>query len=609
MRLEKNVSIFKGTLALAAIAVLFACNSNNEVEVSPPFAVEPELNYLSIKTLQFSWEENGDATHYKLLENADGMSGFTQVGDNILAGTSDYEYVVPLYDRTNAEYLLQSCIEESGAEACSDSSVLAVSDSINELIGYIKASTLGNGDEFGSSVALSGNGRTLAVGAIGEASLSAGINGEQSSNNGADAGAVYIFELDAGTNSWSQQAYIKASNPEMADTFGDEVSLSDNGNVLVVSAPREDSASTGVDGNQSDDVADGSGAAYVFVRNNDIWTQQSYLKASNTVASNNFGTSLSISGDGSTIAVGAHLESGGATGINGDDSDTSESYSGAVYVFVVEGESWVQQAYVKASNTQNGDNFGISVSLSDSGDTLVVGAYSEDSNDTGVNGDQANNEASNSGAAYVFIRDSSNWSQQAYLKASNTDGGDGFGTAVSISGDGLTIAVGADDEESAATGVNGDQTDDSTSDAGAVYVFSRTGDVWNQQAYLKSSNTEQDDNFGARVSLTDDGNKLAVTSRYEDSSGVGFTSNQSDNSSLNSGAVYVFSRESGEWSQTSFLKALNTEAYDDFGFSLIISDDGKTLAVGARWEDGGVSGIGGDPTYNTVNESGAVYLY
>ena len=149
-------------------------------------------------------------------------------------------------------------------------------------------------------------------------------------------------------------------------------------------------------------------------------------------------------------------------------------------------------AYIKASNPDNVDNFSgfhgtMSPAVDISGDLLVVGAPHEDSNATGVNGNQTNNSLSNSGAAYVFIRDAGGtWTQEAYLKASNPGSEDDFGTTVAISGS--TIVVGAPYEDSNATGVNGDQTDNSDSNAGAAYVFVRDGaGNWTQQAYLKAA--------------------------------------------------------------------------------------------------------------------------
>src|SRR5205814_1608421 len=148
-------------------------------------------------------------------------------------------------------------------------------------------------------------------------------------------------------------------------------------------------------------------------------------------------------------------EDSNATGVNGNQADNSASGSGAAYVFVRSGTTWSQQAYLKASNAEAGDQFGVSVALS--GDTLVVGATSEDSNATGVNGNQADNSAGWSGAAYVFVRSGTAWSQQAYLKASNAGAGDVFGYSLALSGD--TLAVGAFGEASSATGVGGNQAD------------------------------------------------------------------------------------------------------------------------------------------------------
>jgi hypothetical protein len=132
---------------------------------------------------------------------------------------------------------------------------------------------------------------------------------------------------------------------------------------------------------------------------------------------------------------------------------------------------------VKASNTDPSDYFGLRVAIS--GDTMVVGAYGEDSTATGVNGPINNNDAPDSGAAYVFVRTGPNWTQQVYLKASNSGDGDYFGLAVAICGD--TIVIGAPYE---------DGNSDSAPNSGAAYVFVRSGTNWAQQAYLKASNAE-----------------------------------------------------------------------------------------------------------------------
>ena len=134
----------------------------------------------------------------------------------------------------------------------------------------------------------------------------------------------------------------------------------------------------------------------------DYDNQPTYVKASNTEADDYFGYSVAISADGNTLAVGALGEASNATGINGDQNDNSATHSGAVYIFVRNGTTWAQEAYIKASNTDAGDYFGYSVSLSSDGNTLAVGAYGEDSDATGINGDQDNNNATDSGAVYVY---------------------------------------------------------------------------------------------------------------------------------------------------------------------------------------------------------------
>jgi len=265
-----------------------------------------------------------------------------------------------------------------------------------------------------------------------------------------------------------------------------------------------------------------------------------YIKASNTNAQDNFGFSVALSSDGSTLAVGAYAENSNATGVGGGQADNSASAAGAVYVFIRAGSAWTQQAYLKASNTNADDYFGYGLNLSADGSTLAVGAFQEDSNATGIGGDQANNSAANAGAVYVFTRAASSWSQQAYIKASNTNRDDYFGFSLSLSSDGSTLAVGAYQEDSNATGIGGDQADNSTAGAGAAYVFTRAGSSWSQQVYLKASNTNAGDGFGHSVALSSDGSTLAVGAPGEASNATGIGNNQADNSAVGAGAVYVY---------------------------------------------------------------------
>jgi hypothetical protein len=374
---------------------------------------------------------------------------------------------------------------------------------------------------------------------------------------------------------------------------------------------QEDSNATGINGDQNDNSATTSGAVYVFRFDGTDWSQQAYIKTSNSDAGDN-ANPIALSADGNTMALGAKNEDSNATGINGDQNDNSASVSGAAYVFRFDGTSWAQTAYLKASNTAAGDGFGESIALSADGATLAVGAIDEDSNATGINDNQNDNSAERAGAVYVFRFDGTDWFQQAYIKASNTDAGDGFGGQIrrfALSGDGATLAVGAPGEDSNATGIDGDQSDNSADGAGAVYVFRFDGTNWFQQAFVKASNTGAGDRFGERVALSSDGTVLAVNATNEDSCAAGVGADQNDNSCPETGAVYVYRFAGTDWAQAAFVKASNPDDGDAFGSASALSADGSTLAVGAPGEDSSATGINGDQNDNSVITSGAVYVY
>jgi hypothetical protein len=574
---------------------------------SPPPVTSPPAPVLtlsprSIKGLRFLWTDVAGETEYRLLENPDGVSSYSQVA-SFAANATSHDHRVFLPARINARYVLQAC----NSVGCSDSAPVQVSGTLAAAVGYLKASNTGANDQFGFSVAIAADGNTLAVGANGEASNAVGINGDSAANSAPGSGAVYVFIRSGST--WVQQAYVKASNSDVNYQFGYSVALSADGNTLAVGSRNEASNAIGVNGNSANNSAPGSGAVFVFTRSATTWSQQAYVKASNTGPSDNFGASIALSADGNTLAAGAPQESSNAIGIDGDASDNSATNSGAVYVFTRSAGIWSQQAYVKASNSGAFDRFGWSVALAAGGNTLAVGAKIEGSNAIGVGGNQADNSASDSGAVYVFIRGASTWSQQAYLKASNTAAGAEFGVSVSLAADGNTLAVGAWCEASIATGVNGNQADSSAACSGAVYVFIRSSGIWSQQAYLKASNTGTMDVFGNTVALSADGNTLAVGAVSESSNATGINGNQADNSALASGAVYLFTRSASTWSQQAYLKASNTQEFDNFGSNIALSSDGGVLAVGAAREDSSATGIGGNQTDNSALVSGAVYLF
>lgn len=564
-----------------------------------PDIPELSLSPHSIKTFSFTWTDVSAETEYRLLENPDGLSGYTQVA-SFTPETTSHALEVFLPGRINASYMLQAC---NNGE-CSDSEPAFVSGNLSEAVGYIKASNTESNDLFGHSIALSTDGSTLAVGATGQSS---------DANN---SGAVYVFTHDG--TAWSPQATIKPNVVGVGDRFGSSVALSADGNTLAVGANRESSNATGINNNETNTDADNSGAVYVFTRTDTDWSQQAYIKASNTRFNNYFGSSVTLSANGNTLAVGAHLEDGNATGINGNQTQGSVgNNTGAVYVFVRDDDSWTQQAYVKSFNTGSEHRFGQSIALSADGNTLAVGAYREnsDATDTCVPGEEecdsamANNDASLSGAVYVYTRSDTTWTEEAYVKASNTGAGHRFGRSVALAADGNTLAVGAFEEDSDATDVGGDQSNSNAEDSGAVYVFTRSGTTWTQQAYIKASNTRERDRFGWSLALAADGNTLAVGAYREGGEAVGVGGIQDNTEDKDIGAVYVFTRSATLWAPQAYVKASNTETDDEFGWSVALSGNGDTLAVGAPLENSNAKDIGGDQTNNDASNSGAVYLY
>jgi len=399
----------------------------------------------------------------------------------------------------------------------------------DELIGL---NTVG-GDAFGGAVALEGD--TLVVGASQQGPFS---------SPAPLSGAAYVFTRSGTT--WTEEQFLKAPSPALADIFGGDVALS--GDTLVVGAPGEGGA---------------AGAAHVFVRSGTTWTHQMELTASNAAAGDFFGRSVGISGD--TIVVGAPFEASSGSGIGANQGDNGAPSAGAAYVFTRSGTTWTQQAYLKASSSGASDQFGWSCTIS--GETIVVGAPFEQSTATGVNGDDTNNGFPGAGAAYVFVRSGSTWTQEAYVKASNTGFADQFGFDVALLGDALI--VGAPTEESAATGVNGDEGDNSLVQPGAAYLFQRSGTTWTQRSYLKASNTDPQDTFGLAVAMS--AANALVGAPAEDGAAVGVNGDDTDNSLDDVGAAYLYE------TQVSASVALRNAGSNPLSYSATAPVLGKTF--------------------------------
>ena len=284
----------------------------------------------------------------------------------------------------------------------------------------VVSSDIAAGDTFGSDVSIDGD---YAI-----------IGAEQYNSGG--TGAAYIFHRSGST--WTQQAKLTASDGSSGDCFGYSVSIS--GEYAIVGAVGYNSS---------------AGCAYVFHRSGTTWSQQTQMTASDAVALDQFGASVSIDGD--YAIVGAHKHS-------------SSGY-GSAYIFHRSGTSWSQQAQLSPSVSISQDDFGYSVDID--GDYAVVGSDHYWSGGTGL--------------AFVYHRSGTTWTEQAVLSASDAADGDDFGSSVTI--DGEYLVVGADGKELA---------------SGAAYVFHRSGSIWTEQAILTTNDSARGDYFGWPVCLEGD---------------------------------------------------------------------------------------------------------
>ena len=281
---------------------------------------------------------------------------------------------------------------------------------------------------------------------------------KEDTNGVSDAGSVYVYHRSG--NTWTQQAKLTASDGEATDMLGGFRNLAIYGDTVVVGARDEDTGGSA------------AGSAYVFVRSGTTWSQQAILRASNAGASDQFGMGVAIYKD--TIVIGAPTE------------DTAASDGGSLYVFTRSGTTWTQRAQLQTSNAGASDRLGDSVSID--GDTIIAGTQYEDTT------------ASDAGSAYIFTGSGATWTQQAQIQASDAAATDYFGYSVSISGN--TVVVGARFD------------DDGGTNSGSAYVFVRSGTTWTQQAKLTASDAQADDDFGWDVDIDKD--HIVVAAPRED---------------------------------------------------------------------------------------------
>lgn len=354
--------------------------------------------------------------------------------------------------------------------------------------------------------------------------------------------------------------------------------------------------------------------------------EHDYLKAPSVRAGASFGATIAVSGD--TLVVGARQFGFG---------DPTVTAPGAAFVFRRTPAGWLQEAQLLGPAGSVSSLFGFSVAIS--GVTIVVGAPSDSS---GSAVDPNDKSKANAGAAWVFVRSGSTWSQQAYLKAPNIRAGSRFGSSVAI--DGESLVVGATDESSSATGVGGDELDESAPYRGAAFVFERSGVLWTKTAYLKRADPGNG-MFGLSAAIagnviaigayggkpvtvfsrpavgapwvleaslmktepSDDrfGNALALSGETLVVGDVG----ESTATLPDTGAAYVFRRSAGttNWSQEAHLVAQTRKEEIGFGGSVAIV--GQTIVVGAASDSSASTFFDGDSTDESSPSSGAIQIF
>ncbi|WP_108127563.1 hypothetical protein [Saccharospirillum mangrovi] len=441
------------------------------------------------------------------------------------------------------------------------------------------------GDAFGAAVAISADGQILAIGAPGEDSSPFAHDSEARAT--VNAGTVYLYQFHQGE--WWPQATVRAADSESDDRFGTRLGLSADGTVLVVGAPYKDSVGRS-------QKRFNQGVAYVFRRHDSQWLQEAQLSASNADSFDEFASELVLSADGQTVAIAAPGEDSRDATVG---PDRQQINAGAVYLFQHQDGEWREMSRFKAEPARLMDSFGRALSLSADGRVLAVGV---DREDRWVDiGNNTQRWLSNSGAVYLYEQRDSDWSLASKIHPRLADSHDNFGAALSLNSAGTQLAVGAPGESGLPAAMN--EANNEAPNAGAVYLFERGQDGWQQQAYVKAQQGEANDGFGSELQLSAEGNRLAVGAPWEDGDAA------DNNDAVQAGAVYVFDSNDAHWQQTAYLKADNIAAFDHFGKALALTQDGHQLVVGVEAEDAGLVDNHSGFQRGLALRSGAAYLF
>ena len=337
-------------------------------------------------------------------------------------------------------------------------------------------------------------------------------------------GALHVFSR--GATDWHEDAFVP-SPTDAVDNFAQAIALDDAGDRVVVGAPLATSS------------VYRSGRAYVYERATG-WTTATLLDAMPAAETNDqFGFAVGISGDGATIVAGAIFDDSRATGVGGDPTDDSVPQSGAAYVFTHGASGWAQTAYVKPSDTAFGQTFGYALALSETGDVLAIGARGDGHGGVGVDPPVVPGP-DESGAVYLFERDTSGWAQTHRIKAPEPEDDAELGFHLAMTRDARTLAISSIGEDESGIGLDPAHTTRRLRRSGATFVLERRGASWAYAHYAKATNTGTFDELGWAVALSADGRTLVTGAHYEDSDARGVDGDGSNDRTEDSGAAYVF---------------------------------------------------------------------
>lgn len=415
----------------------------------------------------------------------------------------------------------------------------------------------------------------------------------------------YTMTVQRGASGVVQSGYIKAANRDADDFFG--FAVAGEADRIAVSATDEDSGGT----NPDDDSVQSAGAVYIFKRSGASWAQEAYLKGTNPGVFRGLGFRLDLQGE--TLVAGSYASAnaawvfrryglswieeqriaapdagsfGSAVAVDGDlvaigapaEAESPTTANGAVYVFRRSGTSWSLEATIRAPNRDSSDRFGSAVALD--GDVLVISAMGEDGSGTGTTSSPSvENGTTDSGAIYVYRREGTSWAFEAYLKSENTGASDGFGDNIYYDDGVLVVGVPSEDSGSQAS------SDNSVPEAGAVYVFRRSGTSWTQEAYLKTPVAVMNGKFGQDVAIR--GDTIAASEARE---------------LTGQARIHLFRRDSGNWAYVAAVTQQPADAGEGFGWRLALTGEGL---IGTAPAEAGALG----PGDSDLPHSGAAFSF